>query len=195
MNELLLKHFRSRISISDDEFQLLLENLEHKQVKKKEQLLEMGEPCNYTFFVNSGLLYSYSTDINGMEHVIHFATEDYWISDLYGFLNRTTASVTITALEESDVYMLHYDTLEKLYKKIPGLERYYRILYQNAYTSTQQRLDCQLSVSAVERYLKILTDDPKLLQRVPLHLIASYLGITAESLSRIRRKLMTQPKE
>ncbi len=194
MSELLLKHFRSRIPISDDEFRLLLDNLEHKQIKKKERLLETGEPCNYSIYVNTGLLYSYSTDINGIEHVIHFAPEDYWISDLYSFLNRTLSTVTITALEESNLYMLHHDVLEKLYKEIPSLEKYYRILYQNAYTSTQQRLDCQLSVSAVERYLKILTDNPKLLQRVPLHLIASYLGITAESLSRIRRKLMTKEK-
>lgn len=194
MSELLLKHFRSRINISDEEFSLLLDNVEHKQVKKKEKILETGDVCNYTTFVNQGLLYSYSTDINGIEHVVNFAMEDYWIGDLYSLINHTPSTLAIVALEDSDVYMFRFDILEKLPEKIPGLEKYYRILYQNAYTATQQRLDCTLSVSAVERYLRILTDNPQLLQRVPLHLIASYLGITPESLSRIRRKLMTKPK-
>ncbi|MDR1876275.1 MAG: Crp/Fnr family transcriptional regulator [Flavobacteriaceae bacterium] len=192
MSELLLKHFRSRISISDKEFQLLLDNLEHKKVRRKEKLLEAGNVCNGSFYVNKGLLYSYFNDINGIEHVVHFAMENYWISDLYSLLNNTPATIDIVALEDSDVYLLRADVLEKLLVEIPSLERYYRILYQNAYTATQQRLDCTLSVPAVERYLKLLDDNPQILQRVSLHLIASYLGITPESLSRIRKKL-TKP--
>jgi CRP-like cAMP-binding protein len=194
MSELLLNHFRSRILISDEEFNLLLENMEHRKVKRKEKLLEAGEICNFTSYVNKGLLYCFSTDSNGDEHVINFAMEDYWIGDLYSFLTHTPSTVSIMALEESDIYILRNDVLDELFQKIPSLEKFHRILYQNAYTATLQRLDCTLSISAVDRYVKILTDSPQLLQRVPLHLIASYLGITPESLSRIRRKLMSRPK-
>lgn len=189
MSQVLFNHFHSKIDLSEQDFLIILEYLEHRKVTKKTKLLERGNICNYTFFVNKGLLYSYSTDKNGNEHVTHFATEDYWISDLYSFLNHTASSIEIVAFEDSDIYCLHKDKFNELLKAIPCLEKYYRILYQNAYTATLQRLDCTLSTSAIERYVQIIKDSPTLLQRVPLHLIASYLGITAESLSRIRKKL------
>ncbi|TWP24378.1 Crp/Fnr family transcriptional regulator [Apibacter muscae] len=189
MSNLLLLHFRSRIPISDHEFNLLLSYMEHFQVKKKHKILCFGEVCNTTFYVNQGLLYSYSTDSNGLENVVNFAMEDYWIGDMYSFINKTPSNQTIVALENSDIYQLSNDALEILFDKIPALEKFYRILYQNAYTHTLQRLDCSLNVSAQERYLKIVNENPKLLQRAPLHLIASYLGITPESLSRIRKKI------
>ncbi|MGM5630749.1 Crp/Fnr family transcriptional regulator [Apibacter raozihei] len=193
MSELLLEHLRSRISITDQEFKLLIGKLELKKVKKKEILLRIGEVCNYTYFVTNGLLYSFSTDLEGNEHVIHFAWEDFWISNLYSFINRTPSQISIVALEDSELYLLRHDVLESIFSEIPGMERFHRILFQKAYTSMQQRLDCTLSVPAVERYIRLLEENPQILQRIPLHLIASYLGITPESLSRIRRKLMTKP--
>jgi len=190
--ERLLNHFRSRIKISDEEFSLLLNNLEHRQVKKKEKLLEIGEICNCTVYVNEGLLYSYQIDIDGNERVVLFAMEDYWISDLYSFLNRTPATRTIIALEDSDIYLFYHDKMEEMLEKIPSLNAYYRQLYEKAYIYAQQLLDKAFAVPAIERYELILKERPKLVQRVPLHLLASYLGITPESLSRIRRKLVNR---
>ncbi|MDR3271925.1 MAG: Crp/Fnr family transcriptional regulator [Flavobacteriaceae bacterium] len=190
MSQRLLEHFRSRIKISDEEFSLLLDHMEHKQVKKKEKLLEIGEVCNYTIYVNEGLLYSYSVDDDGNEHVVHFALEDYWISDLYSFLNRTPATVDIIALEDSDVYMFRYDKMNEMFEIFPFINTFYRQLYEKAYIYAQQLLDRALGISAIERYVQILKERPHLIQRVPLHLIASYLGITPETLSRIRRKLV-----
>ena len=189
MGELLNKNLSALIDIKQEEIEKFESFLIKRTVSKKQNLLNHGSVCRFVAFINKGCLRSYSVDANGIEHITQFGVENHWIADLYSFLNQTPATLNIEAVEDSEVLLLDFSNLEKLYKSIPGLERYFRILFQNAYTSTQRRLNSTLSISAADRYNELITSYPELIRRVPLIHIASYLGITPESLSRIRKRL------
>ena len=186
--ELLIQNIQSKIEITDSEEKTIHSAFQSYDIKKKKDLIRRGEICKNLYFVNRGCLRSYSIDQKGGEHIYQIALENHWIADLYGFLSQTPSTLCIEALEDSDLRMITYHRLEQLYLEIPKLERFFRILFQNAYLSTLQRLNNTVSQPADVRYQALVKDHPDLLQRVPLIYIASYLGITPESLSRIRRK-------
>lgn len=190
MQSILFNSIQSKASISANDFEIIEAALTSKFLRKKKILLQEGEVCRAVAFVNSGCLRSYSVDANGTEHVVQLALSNHWVGDLYSFLNQTPSSLYIDAVEDSELLLLPFSKLEELYLQVPCLERYFRILFQNAYLSTQQRLNSTLSISAETRYRNLMTEHPEILQKVPLIYIASYLGITPESLSRIRKKML-----
>jgi CRP-like cAMP-binding protein len=188
MESILYKSIQSKANISVQDFEIVEAALTPIFLRKKKIWLNEGEVCRQVAFVNSGCLRSYSVDTNGSEHVVQLAMPNHWVADLYSFLNQTPSTLYIEAIRDSDVLLLPHAKMEELYKQVPCLERYFRILFQNAYLSTQQRLNSTLSVSAEERYKNLIAVHPEILQKIPLGYIASYLGITPESLSRIRKK-------
>ena len=157
-----------------------------KKVKKKAYLLQEGDISRHQYFVNKGCLRTYTIDEKGLEHVIQFAIEDWWTGDMYSFLTQTPARFTIDALEDSELLCLEKNALEELYIKIPKFERFFRHLLQNAFIALQERIIANLSQPADERYCTFITKYPDMEKRLQLKQIASYLGITPESLSRIR---------
>jgi CRP-like cAMP-binding protein len=189
MNTLLYKNLQTRSNITPAAFERIERVVTERKLKKKEWLLREGEVCTTVAFVNRGCLRSFSVDARGSERVWQLATEDHWIADLYSFTTQKPSELTIEALEASDVLLLHHRDVEPLLREIPALETYFRKLYQNAYVATQQRLNAAYSASAEERYRELIEHQPQIIRRVPLLHIASYLGITPESLSRIRRQL------
>ena len=153
---------------------------------KKQYLLQDGDVCKYTAFVEKGLLRTFTVDGKGNDHVLQFSMEGWWIADLYSFYTGEISSYNIEALEDCELLLITEPNYEILLNKIPILERYFRILIQNNLIATQRRLMDSMSVQAEEKYLKLIDNFPDCLQRIPQHMIASYLGITRETLSRIR---------
>lgn len=177
------------ISISEEEFAYAKTLFLPKKLRKRRFLLEEGEPCIYTTFVEKGLLRSYTIDEKGNEHILQFALEGWWSGDLYSFLTGEGSEYNIEALEDSELLLITKASWDQLLSEVPAFERYFRILIQNNLIATQRRLMGTFSATAEDRYQKMLREFPDIIQRVPLHMIASYLGVTRETLSRIRSQM------
>ena len=162
------------------------------KVKQGEMPEKVGQPTRYFTYVNIGCLMSYFTDQQGTDHVMQFATAGWWTGDLSSFTQQTPSIHATRALTDSEILLLPKQNMDQLLEKYPKFERYFRILFQNSLINHQNRLIQNLSSKAEERYLAFLKKYPSLEQYVPLKYIASYLGITPEFLSKIRRKLMSK---
>ena len=190
--DLILQNLSKHINLTDEEKKIFCSALKIKKVKRHHFLGEAGEVSRYQNFVMKGCLRSYYIDENGFEHNVQFAIEDWWIGDMASFLTKKPASLYIEALEDSEVLQLDNPTMEELYVRIPKLERFFRILLQNAFISFEQRIISVISKSAEDRYLEFINKYPQLEQRLPQIHIASYLGITPEFLSKIRKKISSK---
>lgn len=189
MFDLIRKNIEKHIQLTDEEFDYFTSLLKHKHLRKKQFLLEEGDVCKYECFVNYGCLRQYYLDEKGQEHIIQFAVTDWWIGDQYSFLTGLPSKNFIDTLEDSDVLLISKNDLDELYNQVPKFERFFRIAFQNSYVALQRRILANLSQTAEERYLDFSNRYPDIEQKVPQHQVASYLGITPESLSRIRKQL------
>lgn len=171
------------------ELQTFHEIANARKVTKKEILLREGEVCNFEAYVVSGCLRSFCIDENGIETVLQFAIEDWWISDMASFTDRTPSKMTIEALEDCELLVLSVSEKQLLLSRVPKFERMFRLMVQKHLAATQNRLIYALSRSATEKYQEFIRLYPNILHRVPQHQIAAYLGISAEFLSKIRAKL------
>jgi CRP-like cAMP-binding protein len=140
-------------------------------------------------FVEKGALRSYTIDEKGNEHIVQFAIEGWWTSDMYSFITGEPSVYNIDVLEDSELLLLSNPSQEELLQKVPKFEKYQRLLVQAAYIALQRRLVLSLSQTAEEKYTRLLNTYPDIIQRVPQHMVASYLGITPETLSRIRKQI------
>ncbi|HXH19001.1 MAG TPA: Crp/Fnr family transcriptional regulator [Chitinophagales bacterium] len=191
MNSLLRQNIESKIQkkFSETEFKKLEQLFVKKSVQKKELLVREGQQCNHIWFVNSGALYSYILNDEAETTVIQFALEGWWISDLYSFYSGRKAVYNIEALEDSELLQLSKPHFESACDQFPSIDRFFRILIQNAYVSLQYRLAKTNSEDALHRYEEFSKLHPDFPQRIPQYLIASYLGIKPQSLSRIRKEM------
>jgi len=177
------------VSLTDAEFGALASRLTVRQLRKGEHLLRAGEVCQFEGFVNQGCLRVYAIDERGDEHVLSFATEGAWVSDLESFLHQTPAALNIDATETSEALLIDRAAKEDLYLEVPKFERMFRIMVQMTHSALEQRLIAWMSQPADRRYLELTKREPHIHSRVPQHQIASYLGISPEFLSKIRRRL------
>jgi CRP-like cAMP-binding protein len=184
----LINHIQSVVDLNPQESDKISQRFRSFFLKRKKDLMHGGEVCKNIAFISSGCVRSYTIDENGNEHVIQLAFENHWISDLYSFLSQELSEMFIEAIEDSKLLLISKENLEQLYIEVPKIERFFRILFQRAYVKTLQRLEKTFSEPAPARYKALIEKSPDILQRVPLIYIASYLGITAESLSRIRKQ-------
>ena len=189
MAELLLQSIREKVSATDEELVICKSFFTPKKLKKKQFLLQQGDVCNRMTFVESGALFSYSTDAKGAQHVIQFAFEGWWISDLYSFFTQEPSTLNIEVLENAELLTIDREQHQQLLAQVPRYETYIRLLYQNAYIALQRRVESTIGLTAEEKYVRLLDQYPTILQRMPLNLIASYLGVTPETLSRIRKQI------
>lgn len=189
MFEFLQKKINETISISDEEFEYAKTLFIPKKLRKKRFLLHDGDPCIYTTFVEKGLLRSFRIDDKGNEHILQFGLQGWWVADLYSFLTGEPSEYNIEALEDSELLLITKPSWDKLLHEVPAFEHYFRILIQNNLIATQRRLMGTMSTTAEERYNKLLQEFPDIAQRVPQHMIASYIGVTRETLSRLRSQL------
>ncbi len=177
------------INFSEDELAIFNGLLKPKTVAKKHFLLRAGEVCNFEGFVVTGCLRKYYIDENGQEVIIQFAIENSWISDIASFSNQSPSGLFIETLENCELLVLSHQSKEELLLKAPRFERFYRILVERNIAVLQNRIHYSISKTAMEKYLDFLANYPSLPQRVAQHYIASYLGMSAEFLSKVRTKL------
>lgn len=189
MFEVLFKTINEKVSLTQEEQEICKSFFSAKKLRKKQYLLQQDDVCKYTAFVEKGVLRSYTIDDKGIEHIVQFAAEGWWISDMYSFLTGEPSTYSIDVLEDAELLLLSGTSNEQLLKTVPKMERYFRILTQNALIALQRRIVGSLSQSAEEKYNHLLNVYPHIIQRVPQHMIASYLGITPETLSRIRKQI------
>jgi CRP-like cAMP-binding protein len=192
MYESILKNIKKHIQLNHTETEYFLSIISFKKVPKKSILLREGQKCTYLNFVDSGALRAYHLDKTAKESTIMFAVSDWWITDMYCFLNEKPAMMYIEAIEDSSILQLSKENLEKLFDKVPRFERFFRILMQNAYTREQLRIIENLSLSAEERYNSFLNKYPHIAKVITQKQIASYLGITPEFLSAVRKEKTTR---
>jgi len=181
-----------KLFLAEDEFDYWTSLLVEKKLKRSEFLLRAGEVCRYSAFVAKGCLRLYSIDEKSKEHIVQFAPENWWISDMESFFSGTPSNYFIDALENSEVLLIDKVSQDQLYKKIPIIALFFQSLLQNRQSATHRRIISSMSAPAEDRYLEFLKTYPSLAVRIPQHMIASYLGITPESLSRIRKQVVAK---
>jgi len=189
MFELLYNTISNTIEIEEKDFISFTKFFVYKKIPRREYFLMEGEICFHQAFVNKGILRSFTRDNNGNDFVLQFAPERWWLADLSSYLNHEPSYLNIEALEDSQLLLLSRPSWEQAMTEIPVLEKYYRLIIQNHLISTQKRLIHSLSETAEEKYLRFLETFPDCVQRVPQHMIASYLGVARETLSRVRAQL------
>lgn len=182
----LIDSLQKHIDLSRHEQEMLAHFLLVKIIKKKQFLLHEGQVARDVAFVLSGCLRSYSIDQNGFEHILQFAPEGWWITDMYSFISQQPTHLNIDALMDTEAYLLSRENQLQLFDKIPKLERYFRIVTENSLVGSRQRLIDNLSLTASQRYGNFCDTYPTLIHDLPQKLIAAYIGVTPEFLSKLR---------
>jgi CRP-like cAMP-binding protein len=187
--ELLISSISRHIALTKEEIDFFTSLLKSKSLENGEFLLREGDVCKYESFVVKGCLKTYYLDENGTEHIIDFSIEEWWADDLYSLLTQTPSKSNIKAIEDTDILQISKTDLELLYQKVPRFERFFRILFQNAYITQREQINLALSASAEERYLLFVKKKPYAEKRFSQKDIASYLGVTPQFFSTLKKKL------
>lgn len=186
---LLLSSISKQISLTADETAFFTSLLRSKKLAAGELLLREGQVCRYESFITRGCFRTYYADAAGDEHTIDFLIEEWWASDLYSLFTQTPSRYHIRAMEESEILQISRHNLEILYRRAPKFERFFRLLFQNAYIAQREQMNAALSTRAEERYRLFLEKKPYAEKRFQQKHIASWLGITPQFLSRLRKKM------
>lgn len=192
MFQQLFDSIQEKVTLTPAEMEICKTFFIPKKLRKKQTLLQEGDICIHNAFVEKGIMRSFFTDEKGNEHIVQFAIEGWWITDLSSFLTKSNSIYTIEALEDCELLLLTMEARETLIDKIPMFERYQRLLLQNAYIANQARINSALTETAEEKYVKVGLAYPGIIKRVPQHMIASYLGLKPETLSRVRKQISTR---
>ncbi len=189
MKELLIKSIAKYVKLNSGE-EALLENFwTEKTLDKGDYLLRNGEICRTDNFVLQGALKAFYINAeSGKEKILYFAIEEWWATDIESFRKQKPSVYNIQAIEKTELLQIRYDSFQEMLRQIPKLERFFRIILENYLGSLQRRIILNNILDAEQRYLQFLESYPKIADKVPQYLIASYLGISAEFLSRIRKK-------
>lgn len=177
------------VDFSETQLEDIISYFDLKEIAKKQHLLVVGKRSSDLAFIISGLMYSYILTKDGDKSVLRFAFENSLMGDLSSFFSSNENNINIEAIEDTLCYTLSRDDFEILSQKYPAIEKMFRILFQNIYVESQKRLTSTINDEAKERYLYITEQYSDMIQRVPLTIIASYLGIKLQSLSRIRKEI------
>lgn len=186
----LITHFQKYIPLTEEETKLLEPRTVSRKIKRKQMILQEGFVCKHYSFVVQGCFRMYGVDDKGYEHNIQFAAEGDWIADIGSFHSQKPSQLFIEALEPSEIIQIEQQDLYFLYINIPKLDRIFKVIIENKFVELQNRVLQTFSSTAEQRYLSFLEQYPHLTNRLPNTQIASYLGITPEFLSKIRKDLV-----
>jgi len=186
----LITHFQKYIPLTEEETKLLEPRVVSRKIKRKQMILQEGFVCKHYSFVVQGCFRMYGVDDKGYEHNIQFAAEGDWIADIGSFHAQKPSQLFIEALEPSEIIQIEQQDLYFLYINIPKLDRIFKVIIENKFVELQNRVLQTFSSTAEQRYLSFLEQYPHLTNRLPNTQIASYLGITPEFLSKVRKDLV-----
>jgi len=185
MSDILRQQIEKITLLNDTEFDYILSHFTIKKFKKHQFIIQEGENVLNDFFILNGCLKSYFTDKNGKEHILAFGMQDWWITDYQAYYNQTTATINIDCIEDCELLSLSFQNREKLCAEMHKIEHFFRKKTNKRNVALQQRILSLLSNNAKEKYDQLLQLYPQLFQKVPKQLIAAYLGVTRETLSRL----------
>lgn len=188
MHTPLLHHIQRFISITEEETQALKTYCTLKKTDKKELLFKEGHVCPTNYFVAKGCYRLFYVNEKGIETIVQFAIENWWIADYMSLEKQIPSPFSLQAIEPGELIVFEKQVLEELLEKVPKLERYFRIVAQRANGAAQRRIKYISELSGEERYEQFTTSFPKFVQRIPQYMLASYLGFTPEFLSKLRAK-------
>jgi CRP-like cAMP-binding protein len=182
-------YFQSKNKLTDEQFLSISTTLQFKTIEKGFILLNQGDICHYSFFVSKGLLRSYTIDENGKEHIIQFAPENWIISDRSSFYFNEASELFIDAIEETEIVLIDKNFINSATEISTTFRQQDTVALHNHIRQLQKRVNLLLGATAEQRYLDFIAIYPSLTLRIPQWMMASYLGITPETLSRVRKEL------
>jgi CRP-like cAMP-binding protein len=180
----------SGMSISEEEKQVFKNHFKPKKLRKRQYFLQEGDVCKYTGFITKGAAKTFTVDEKGHEHILKLSLEDWWLADFESYYKLTPSRYNIEALEDMEVLQITNAVVEEFVKPIPAFTAMQNVLSQNNTIAAQKRMQSSISQTGEERFQEFVQEYPHFLQRFPQNLIASYLGLTPESLSRIRKNAL-----
>jgi len=187
MSETLRKHIEEIVSLTDKEFTLVLSHFTKKKLKKHQYLIQAGDSVNHTYWVKKGLLKASYTDEKGKEYILQFAMENWWITDYQAYFTRTKAILDVDCLEDTELLCLSFENREKICAELHKMESFFRKKANSGFIALQKRMLSFMADDSKKRYELLLKQYPHLFQRVPKSIIASYLGVSRETLSRFNK--------
>lgn len=185
-----ITYLQSKFILTPEEITMIEGVCRLKKLRKKQYLLQEGDIWHYNAFVSKGLVRNYCVDEKGQEHIFQFSPENWWAGDRQSYLNETPARFNIEALEDSEIILIPKGDYEALLEAIPAYNTFQRMLLERSFIVLQNRIFMGNSYTAEERYNDFLKAYPNIISRVPQHMIASYLGVSPETLSRIRNHVV-----
>lgn len=189
MNKAILDYVARYITLTPEEEEYFISILKHRRYLKRQFLVQAGDECKYESYVVKGCLRAYFVEPDGTPHIIQFAIEDWWISDMASLFTGGPSTYNIDAIEDTDVIQIEREKLNTLFEKVPKFDRMFRIMLTKAFIAHQHRIIDNLCMPAKDRYLAFIKRYRNIEQRVPQNQIASYLGMTPEFLSQVRKKM------
>lgn len=186
--EQLINHVCKFCSITESDIPVILDHFSEHQANRKEILIEAGEQCKYHYFVVNGCLRMFFINEKGHDQTVQFAIENWWLTEHGSFSTKRKAEFSIQAVETSTLLVIDAAGQENLFKAVPQMEQYFRIIYQKAYAAAQHRMKVRYDQSGEDMYLNFRQSFPEFVERVPQNMLASYLGITPEYLSMVKKR-------
>ena len=184
-----INYISTYVDLEPNEESLLMSKLSHRRYLKDQYLVQQGEICTSVNFILKGSTKTFYLDKEGHEHIIMFSIERWWAADLGSFISRTPADYYVQFLEDTELIQISDHLLEELYCEVPKMERFFRKIVERAFVAAQKRIVRNFSLTAKERYQLFKKDYPEIEQRIPQYMIASYLGITKEFLSKVKSQI------
>ncbi|RFM31305.1 Crp/Fnr family transcriptional regulator [Chitinophaga silvisoli] len=188
MFEVFAAYLKEKAGLTEEELEEVRAVTINKHLRKRQYLLQEGDICHYNCFVAKGCLRNYRVGEDGVEHILRFAVENWWLSDTESYNNGTPSRNNIDALENSELLLIEKEDFTRLVNTIPPFKEFIDRLMARSFDASQNRIMSNISHTAEERYINFMKSYPDILNRVPLHMIASYLGVSRETLSRIRNQ-------
>ncbi len=185
--KIILQNISKHITLIEEEEEYFVSLLKEKVFKNKQYITWEGDVCKHITFINKGCCRIFNIDKNGFEHILHFSSQDYWVGDLYSIVTQKPGVLFIQAMEETEVLQITKTDLDNLYLKIPKFERMFRLLAENAYVQTQNRVMEGMGLTAKERYAIFNKKYDAIKHLLPQKQIALYLGVTPEFFSRMKK--------
>lgn len=190
--DLILQNIQRYVDLDNQAKSDFLTIIRSSNVKKRQFIVQPNFTCTHPTYVAKGAFRSYFVSEDGVDHTIQFAIDDWFISDFNSYISQAPASLYVEALEDSSILQLAFEDVEDLCSKHVGFERFFRLVAQKSFAFSQRRILSNLGKTAEERYLEFLQMYPQIIERVPQYALASYLGMTPEFLSKIRKKLASK---